>query len=411
MLIAVLALCSVKLVAQDRIEFTWYAGGMKEVTVKATGDYTVYWSDGTIETEKSYTQTLKHTYTISELRTVTIVASNTDCRFTYFKCSYGAVKDLDLTNCRNLTYLDCSMNTNLSNLNLRACSALEYLNCSGNPDGFSNLDLTGCYSLQTLICEMNFLPKLDLSSCPALTKLYCDYNYLTNLDISRCPNLIYLDCSNNRLTSLNISGNTVIQYIKCFNNQMTNLNMNGCTSLWRLDCQGNRLLNLNPKGCNSLEILNCYSNDLRNLDLNDCPALVGLGCGNNALRNLDLSSCPSLQELYCSKNQLQLSELFAKRLLIDGDDKIALSPQYSVPQTVPLGEELFSEQSVFNGIYTKYTVMNKKGNPAPLNDYSVNRGKLTFNTTGEYTVTMTNEAISVSGNPAEVIVETKVIRR
>ena len=202
-----------------------------------------------------------------------------------------------------------------------------------------------------------------------------------------------------------------MQYLKCINNDLTSLNLSGCTALRQLECQGNRLLNLNVKGCNSLETVNCYNNELINLDLSGCSALVGLGCGNNALRNLDLSGCPALQELRCGENQFQLSDLFAKRLLIEDDYNITLSPQYSVPQTVPVGEELFGEQSVFNGTYTKYTVLTKKEKPAPLSDYRVNRGKLIFNTTGNYIVIMTNDAISVSGYPARVIAETKVIRR
>ena len=73
-------------------------------------------------------------------------------------------------------------------------------------------------------------------------------------------------------------------------------------------------------------------------------------------------------------------------------------------QTVNLGTDLaFSvPQNIFNGIYTQFAVT-KSGNPAPLSDYTVTNGKITFSILGTYTVIMTNTAIiSHPNGPAEV---------
>jgi hypothetical protein len=87
--------------------------------------------------------------------------------------------------------------------------------------------------------------------------------------------------------------------------------------------------------------------------------------------------------------------------------EIYLGTQYLLPQTAYIGEELFSDQAVFNGIYTNYTVI-KDGIPAPENDYIVVDGKLAFNTVGNYTITMSNDEVT-GDDRAKVTVEIDVL--
>jgi hypothetical protein len=63
-----------------------------------------------------------------------------------------------------------------------------------------------------------------------------------------------------------------------------------------------------------------------------------------------------------------------------------------LPQTVSVGEELFSEQSVFGGVFTKYEVT-KNGVPANENEYSIIDGKLILKANGTFDVKMTNKAV------------------
>jgi hypothetical protein len=52
----------------------------------------------------------------------------------------------------------------------------------------------------------------------------------------------------------------------------------------------------------------------------------------------------------------------------------------------------FSTQTVFGGILTNFLI-EKNGELATESDYSINNGKITFNTSGSYSITMNNLAI------------------
>lgn len=193
--------------------------------------------------------------------------------------------------------------------------------------------------------------------------------------------------------------------------QFHNLILTGCTDLLRLYCYNGRLTELDLTGCPGLTHLGCSDNQLTKLNLSGCPKLAHLICNNNQLEKLDLTGCSDLQSIMCYNNRLQLSDLFAAYLLIgDQPDQNAkmLGTQNLQPQIATPGEELFGEQSVFNGIFTNYSVT-QNGIPASGNDFTVIDGKLIFNVAGKYTVRMTNDAIvSQEYTPAEVIVEITV---
>ena len=74
-----------------------------------------------------------------------------------------------------------------------------------------------------------------------------------------------------------------------------------------------------------------------------------------------------------------------------------------------IGDEIdYSDQSVFKGIETQFAIT-KDGIPATQNDYSITGGKITFTRSGNYVITMTNEAIiAASNDPVKVIVEIAV---
>lgn len=245
-----------------------------------------------------------------------------------------------------------------------------YFNCSGHYNSESNQ------------WENNRINNLSLINCSALSTLWCSYNELIDLDLTGCSSLYELSC--------------------CFN-PLINLNLTNCSSLTSVNCTDNQLISLRLEGCTSLIYLYCARNQIIELDLTDCSALVELQCSSNKLRSLYLAGTPALQRLYCYDNQLQLSYLFAVHSLISNPNVKGLGTQNLKSQTAIIGEELFSDQSVFDGIYTNYSVL-KDDETAVETDYSVNNGKIRFNNNGTYIVTMTNEAIVSSTNyPAEVI--------
>jgi Leucine-rich repeat (LRR) protein len=74
---------------------------------------------------------------------------------------------LDLSDFSSLEKLYCS-NNQLTNLNLSNCLELTILNCAGNPS-LTNLDLDNCRKLKYLICNKNHLKtELDLDKFPEL---------------------------------------------------------------------------------------------------------------------------------------------------------------------------------------------------------------------------------------------------
>jgi hypothetical protein len=234
-------------------------------------------------------------------------------------------------------------------------------------------------------------------------------NQLTNLDLTGCSALTRLWCQKNQLANLNLTGCSALTDLSCYDNQLKHLDLTDCLALQDLKCQDNQLKSLDLTVCSALQNLDCQDNQLTNLDVSGCSALTDLNCDNNQLTNLNLSGCPSLKYLRCSYNQLQLSEIFAE-YFNENVEFFHFDEQNLATRTVMPGEELFAEQSVFNGIFTSYVVIKDEDYYTyedefqSENDYTVIDGKITFNNIGRYSVTMTNEAMDVYySDPPELI--------
>jgi hypothetical protein len=218
-----------------------------------------------------------------------------------------------------------------------------------------------------------------------------------------------MDCSSNQLTKVIMSNCTALFSFICSENLITEIDFSGCKTLEVVNCSENQLTNINTAGCSALRVAYCSNNQLTALDFADSPDLNQLYCNNNLLTNLELKDYTTFVSLMCYDNKLQLSDLYAAHLLIEDPYYKRLGTQTLLPQSVNIEEELFTNQAVFGGTFTKYTI-EKEGNPAPESDYIVQDGKLKFNTTGTYTVTMTNDAIiSFEGYPAKVIATLEVV--
>jgi hypothetical protein len=136
------------------------------------------------------------------------------------------------------------------------------------------------------------------------------------------------------------------------------------------------------------------------LNVSGCNNLECLYCNENLLTNLDVSECRFLDHVDFDKNQLKLS------ILYDFLENIFFPNMYYnfgiqklLTQTVVAGEEIdFSTEEVFGGVETVF-VVEKNGENAVIDvDYTIANGILTFLVTGNYTITMTNEAIESHPN-------------
>ena len=207
---------------------------------------------------------------------------------------------LDLSDFSSLKTLDCS-NNQLTSLNISNCQELTILNCADNPN-LTNLDLDNCQKLKRLVCNKNQLKEKVL-------------------DLNKFPNLIGKD--KNGDDKINIAWTTQAQTwleenypLEGFCIRETNdeykydkskekgWNNKGKTrqQITNLDIYGQNLEgSLDLSDFSSLKELNCSSNYLTELTVNDCLQLKKINCGWNNLSNLDwltaLSQLVKLEEL------------------------------------------------------------------------------------------------------------------
>jgi Leucine-rich repeat (LRR) protein len=171
------------------------------------------------------------------------------------------------------------------------------------------------------------------------------------------------------------------------------LDVSGCSALKELECSYNALTSLDVSGCTALEVLSCYNNALTDLDASECMALRALRCHNNQLSSLDISKN---MVLACENNQLLLSELYDLSIKIVHPANRGLGTQFLPIRQIVLGDTIdFSTQASF-GSPAIATVFNieKDSLPAIIDvDYTINNGIIMFKKEGNYTITMTNEAI------------------
>jgi len=439
--------------AQDVITFTWQAGYIpKDFHIQVTYNktFTVDWGDGSnIETftgQNGDYLNITHIYNKANSFLVTLTADTEVCQFLSFVCEYEQIDTLNVSGCTNLYALYCNSNQ-LNSLDVSGCTGLQYLFCYDNQltsidvssnkalielgcnnNLLKNLDMSNLTmlkvlrikgnqitsinlskTLETLDCSVNQLKILDVKNNKALKSLQCSNNQLANLDISNNIVLQELFCYDNQLIRLDVSNCKRLKYLFCHNNQLTNLDLSNATVLEELYCSSNQLTSLNARGCAKLVYLSCCNNKLSILDISGCKKLEYLYGYNNQLTYLDVSSCKVINDLWIYNNRFSLSDLYAVSENINAVDSKLLGNQTLLPQRVAVGYPLFSDQSVFKGIFTNYTVT-KNGSPAPENNYTVTDGKITFNTLGIYTVTMKNDAIvSNTFYPAEVTVDLMVV--
>jgi len=154
----------------------------------------------------------------------------------------------------------------------------------------------------------------------------------------------------------------------------------------------------------------CFYNQVIDIDISECLSLEWLNCSFNELTNLDTDNNSTLFFLSCSNNHLELSDLYNATKTINARAIKQFGNQTSIPEDISIGDSVdFSAQKEFGGISTIFSVI-KEGLPASQNDYSIIDGIITFKKAGEYTVTMTNEAIVCDINfPAKVNVKVYVL--
>ena len=240
---------------------------------------------------------------------------------------------LDLSNCINLTTLDCgygcSMDTldisgcvslinltlphgnnytyHLYNLNASGCTSLKEIRCY--KASVFTLNASGCTSLEILECYQNSgLYELNVTGCAALKTLSCggsNGSQLTTLDLSTCTMLEELYCDNSPIEILDLSGNPALKKLDCSYDPLTSLNISNCLELTELNCSYTNLPSVDVLQNKKLSFLDCSYNQLSSLDLTNNKELTEVYCQENKIKGLDFSVQDNLKILYCWDNPLE----------------------------------------------------------------------------------------------------------
>ncbi|PRQ36060.1 putative leucine-rich repeat domain, L domain-containing protein [Rosa chinensis] len=246
---------------------------------------------------------------------------------------------LDLTDCKNLTTLPCSIYGlhNLKTLHARGCSKLAtfpkipvkmdslrelYLSGSDireldesikNVIGLEYLDLTDCKNLTTLPCSIYGLHNLKTLHTRGCSKLTTFLNIPVKMDSLRELSLSGSDIKELDESVENLIGLEELDLWNCENlttlpyniyelHNLETLHARGCSKLAtfpKISVKMDSLRRLSLKGSDIRELDESIENliGLEYLDLTDCKNLITLPCSIYGLQNLgflDLGECTKL---------------------------------------------------------------------------------------------------------------------
>ena len=246
-----------------------------------SGTAMIDWGDGTIETytlsaynvsdwENGYLENARQKYNFKYIYPdryfTTITITGEDITHLDFYDYPNDIKNLDVSNNPNLTYLNCGYK-GLTSLDVSKNTKLEYLNCS-NTDQYQ---------------KFIYMTELNVSKNTKLKVLSCSSHQITSLDVSKNTVLEKLDCNNNHITSLDVNNNTVLNELKCHYNKITSLDVNNNIMLKELNCFNNQLESINVSNNTLLTFLDCGKNQIADLDVSNNILLINLSCSYNIM--------------------------------------------------------------------------------------------------------------------------------
>ncbi|MCR5010122.1 MAG: hypothetical protein K6A91_04195 [Clostridia bacterium] len=179
----------------------------------------------------------------------------------------GHLKAVDLSNNKNLIYLDLSSNV-LTALDVSENIWLVDLYCQHND--ISELDLANNIDLEELNCSGNAIRALDLSNQKCLIELYCGNNLLKWLDLKKNTRLSVIKCGNDLYYDTWLSDPPEYKNF----NEIPSLDVSRCADLMMLECQRNEMKELKIGSQPNLDHLYCYGNLLTQMDISGLPMIM-----------------------------------------------------------------------------------------------------------------------------------------
>ncbi len=275
---------------------------------------------------------------------------------TSLDCSYSNLTELDVSKNTKLSDLEC-MDCPVASLNLKGLTDLKRLICW--EASIKELDVSGLESLEYIGCGESRVKVINAAGATALKTLLCPDTGLTSIDLTGATSLEVLDCSTrNQLTSLDVSTNKSLKTLYISGNNLEKLDVSNNSELTWLDCIGNGLTELILNGATSLEHINCDGNNLSTLDFSSCGSVVSVTCSENEITVINASGNPKLNYLDCTNNPQLII------YMVNNDSKCEIKADkdettviWEVQEGIPVDESHFPDET-----FRDYIAGNLDGN-------------------------------------------------
>ncbi len=221
---------------------------------------------------------------------------------TYLSIDYNGIIELDVTQNTKLRQLYCTTSrryerpgdistpivSSISALDVTNCPELTDLQCGGNPF-ITELDVTQNPKLQVLHTFGCSITEWHTSHNPELENLQVFFSpTLAKVDVTQNPKLVWFYIDETAVPSIDLSQNPLLGEFRCCD-----------TAVSELD------LSHNPK----LVTLYAYGSKITELDLSHNPLLARVNMARTPLTTLDVSMLPDLVELNLHGTQIMTVDL------------------------------------------------------------------------------------------------------
>lgn len=218
------------------------------------------------------------------------------------------IKEVKLTNCKNLKELSISNGSRVEKLDVKGCSNLTKI-WIGDCDYLKSLDVSSCRKLK----------ELDITEARRLTKVKLgEINKLEILDIGICP----------LLKKINVKKQTNLKSLRLSKTFIKNLNLKNNKELTGLYLQETPISALDLSNQEKLESLKLFwMKDISQLDLSNQKNLKWIAVRKTKLNRLDLSKTLLTKEKALSRDSDYYCYVYNKNIeIIFADGEKVMSP-------------------------------------------------------------------------------------
>ena len=237
-------------------------------------------------------------------------------------CSYCGLKELDITQCGKLVFVDCDENE-LTKLDVSKNLLLNFL--SANKNKIGSIDVNAQKYLETLSLNGTDIEKLNVTNNPYLQNLFANENKLSELNLTKNTNIQELQLAKNNFAAFSLNSPTLkklyindnklkamtldlpeLELLCAYDNEMAELDLSKLKNVNTLSLHHNLLTDVNMKALEELEYIWIDNNKLKALDLSQNQMILTVVCYSN---ELSAKACKSLMEGLPQRNESDIAEI------------------------------------------------------------------------------------------------------